>query len=172
MIRETLKTNDCPEHLINGSIREAKVIVGKKKSSKISTQQSSIKEKVTLLLSYYGQESTVSAQRIIGLCKKFLPLISIRVAFKKTFTLTQPFFRFQKSIQERNKDKKLVYKISCPNYDKCHTGETNQEKLTRINKHKKEVKKISEVSNIARHIHVEKHTFDFDESEILWRETK
>ena len=55
--------------------------------------------------------------------------------------------------------------------EKCYIIETNRKKLTRMNEHEGDVKKVYEASNTANRTHVEKHNFDCDKSEKLLRET-
>ncbi|CAF2072369.1 unnamed protein product, partial [Rotaria magnacalcarata] len=45
------------------------------------------------------------------------------------------------------------------------------EKKSRLKEHKKDIKKCSETSNIAKHVHDKNHSFKFDESETLALET-
>ena len=69
------------------------------------------------------------------------------------------------------KEKKLVYKISCLNCDKCDVREANREKKVRMKEHQTDIKKFTESSNVAKHANTEKHAFDFDTSETLGLET-
>lgn len=95
------------------------------------------------LISYYGQESTLLANRIKQICKELIPLIKVNTCFKKALTLKNIFLPIQKGLDETKKNKKLVYKISCLDCDKCYVGETSREKTTRIKEHEAYVKNFT-----------------------------
>jgi arginyl-tRNA--protein-N-Asp/Glu arginylyltransferase len=68
---------------------------------------------------------------------------------------------------KRKRIKKLVYKIPCMNCNKCYIGETRREKSTRMKEHQKGIKKMSDSSNIVKHITEHKHSFNFNQTETL-----
>jgi len=171
LMKNTLIMHGYPQHLIKRSIREAEIITKKIRSQKQQLNKTQQKKKVYFLLSYYGHESVVLAQRIKRLCKKLLLLIEINVCFRKTFTSKNVFLPIQKGPDELKKKKKLVYKISCANCDKCYIGETNREKEIRMKEHQADIKKHTQSSNVAKHANDNKHSFNFIESETLALET-
>ena len=174
LMKETLTNNGYPSHLIRRGIREGEIIVknkNKNNQQNIQTPNQLVTEKVFFLLPYYGEESTILANKIKHLCKKLLPLIQVKTCFKKTFTIKSNFLPLQKGMDESKKEKKLVYKLSCQNCNKCYVGETNREKKVRMKEHQTDIKKFTESSNVAKHANTEKHIFDFDNSETLALET-
>jgi len=73
----------------------------------------------------------------------------------------------QKGDDKMKKDKKLVYKISCMNCNKCCIGETGREKNTRRKEHQKDIKSTSNSSNLVKHVIEHKHFFNFNQVETL-----
>ena len=116
---------------------------------------------------YYGVESDVLAQRIRRIYRRYLPLVNVKIGFKKTFTLKNIFLPIQKGIDETKKEKKLIYKIPCINCSKCYIGETGREKSTRMKEHQKDINKKSDSSNIAKHVTEHKNSFNFNQAETL-----
>lgn len=163
--------NGYPIHLIRRGIREGEAIVNRKSNKQVTHPAKIDKQKVYFLLNYYGEESTILAYRIKQICKKLAPLIQINIGFRKTFTIKSIFLPLQKGIDESKKEKKLVYKISCANCDKCYIGETNREKKTRMKEHEADIRKCAEFSNIAKHANTEKHSLDLANTETLALET-
>ncbi|CAF2145990.1 unnamed protein product [Rotaria magnacalcarata] len=170
-LKTTLIHNGYPMHLIKRGIREANCIVNKMNNKKEVTQQPPTKKKIYFILPYYGNESLILTQKIKQICKNFIPTCHVQIGFRKTFSLKSIFLPIQKGHDETKKTKKLVYKLKCNNCENCYIGETNREKITRLKEHKKDIKKCSETSNIAKHVHDKNHSFKFDESETLALET-
>ena len=144
---------------------EAEVITNrilKEKSKK--SQKLSDKKAIYFLISYYGQKSMILAYRIKQICKKVLPLIEVNVCLKKTFTIKSIFLPLQKGLNG-SKNKKLVYKISCLNCDKCYIGETSRQKDVRMKEHEADVRKFAESSNFAKYANTRQYSFDFARSE-------
>ncbi|CAF3362230.1 unnamed protein product [Rotaria sp. Silwood2] len=170
LMRKTLIMNGYPLHLIKRGIREGEII-----SKRIISQQKAQilqpKKILYFILSYYGQESTILAHRIKRLCKSSIPHLQINVCFRKTFTLKSIFLPLQKGLDESKKHKKLIYKITCSDCEKCYIGETNREKEIRIKEHKADIKKQAVSSHVAKHANEQKHSFDFSRSETLALET-
>lgn len=109
LMKKTLTSNGYPSHLIRKGIREGQVISkriingnGKKKD------HADNKLTIHFLLTYYGQESMILANRIKRTCKTLLPLVRINVCFRKALTLKRIFLPLQKGIDQSNKDKNLV----------------------------------------------------------------
>ena len=168
LMKETLKINGYPQHLIRRGIREGEAIVKKILNNAHNKQQNSPnKNNIFLTLMYYGVESDVLAQRIRRICRRYLPLVNVKIAYKKTFTLKNVFLPIQKGIDETKKGKKLIYKIPCINCSKCYIGETGREKSTRMKEHQKDINKKSDSSNIAKHVTEHKHSFNFNQAETL-----
>ena len=166
-MKKTLNENGYPPHLVRRGIREAEVIVKKMSTKTENSQAIDRKTTITFLIPYYGQESTIFAQRLKRTFKKFLPLLQIRIAFRKNLSIKSIFLPIQKGQDLTKKMKKLVYKIPCSNCDKCYIGETNREKSTRMKEHKKDIRNSSESSHVAKHANKEKHSFEFENVEIL-----
>ncbi|CAF1073952.1 unnamed protein product [Rotaria magnacalcarata] len=94
-----LKTNGYPDHIIRRGIREGAIIANKiiKKQQQQQQQQlldnnnnnnnktspTPIKKKISLTVSYYGQESIILSGKTKKICKKLIPHIDVNVAFKK-----------------------------------------------------------------------------------------
>ena len=81
------------------------------------------------------------------------------------------FLPIQKAPDELKKKKKLVYKISCKNCEKCNIGETSGEIEIRMKEHQSEIRKNAEYSNIAKYVNENKHSFGFTQAETLILET-
>ncbi|CAF3431518.1 unnamed protein product [Rotaria socialis] len=173
LMKHTLKTNGYPDHLIRRGICEGEVIVNKINNKKNNQQQKTqTKQNIYFTLTYYGLESTILARRIKHIIQKFMPLTNINIAFKKSFTLKNIFLPIQKGKDKTTKDKKLVYKIPCNNCNKYYIGETNRDKPTRMKEHQKDIKNLSDSSNVVKHAIEQKHTFKFDQAETLTFESK
>ena len=97
LMKETLKINGYSQHLIRRGIREGEAIVKKILNNAHNKQQSlPTKNNIFLTLMYYGVESDVLAQRIRRIYRRYLPLINVKIGFKKTFTLKNIFFPVQR----------------------------------------------------------------------------
>ena len=80
--------NGYPQHLIRRGVREGEAIVKKILNNTHNKQKNSpIKNNIFLTLTYYGLESDVLAQRIRKICRRYLPLVNVKITFKKKFTL-------------------------------------------------------------------------------------
>jgi hypothetical protein len=163
--------NGYPEHLINIGKREAEAITKRMISLQQQTQKLQQKKKGYFLLCYYDQESTLFAYKIKRLCRKLLPVMQINICFRKTFTVKSIFLHLQKGKDELKKEKKLVYKITFLNCNKCYIGKTNRKKETRMKEHKADIRKQTKSSNVAQHANEQKHSFDFTHSETPALET-
>jgi len=105
-MNETLKKNRYPQHLIRRRIREGEAIVNKMLNNTNNKQQNSaISNNVflTLTLTSYELESDVLAQRIRKICRRYLPLVNVKTAFRKTFTVKNIFLPIQKGVDETEK---------------------------------------------------------------------
>ena len=168
LMKLTLKMNGYPEHLIRRGIREGEVIVKKILNKSLNQQQNSPNKKnIFFTLTYYGIESTILAQRIRRICLQYLPLYNVNIAFKKTYTLKSIFLPIQKGQDKTKINKKLIYKIPCINCNKSYIGETNREKSTRMKEHEKDIRKLSNTSNVAKHVIEHNHSFNFNKVETL-----
>ena len=111
LLKQTLKMNGYPQHLIRRGIRVGQVIVKKmlNKNENLNNQGSSpTKKNIFFILTYYEIESAILAQRIRRICHKYIPLVKVNIAFKKAFTLKSIFLPIQKGYDKVKKDKKLV----------------------------------------------------------------
>ena len=153
---------DTSPHLVRREICEVEVIAKKMSTKTENNQTPNKKPTLTFLTSYYGQESMIFAKRLKRTFQKFLPLLQIRIAFRKNPSLKSIFLGIQKGQDVTKKIKKVVYKILCSNYDKCYIGETIREEPARMKEHKKNIRYNSESSHIAKHANKEKHSFDFE----------
>ncbi|CAF1534998.1 unnamed protein product, partial [Didymodactylos carnosus] len=77
LMKETLMMNGYPQHLIKRGVREGEIITRRMISKRQQVQESMKKKEVYFLLCYYGQESTILAQRIKRICKKLIPSLQI-----------------------------------------------------------------------------------------------
>lgn len=91
LMRSTLINNGYPLHLIHRGIKESRCVVNRlsnlddnKKEDK--TIQLS-KKSVLLTFGLYGNESAEFAKKVKSICKKYLPLFQVNIAFKKSLTL-------------------------------------------------------------------------------------
>ena len=66
---------------------------------------------------------------------------------------------------------KVVYKIDCMDCDKCYIGQTKNYLQNRINNHKNNVAKHQEKTALATHALTNLHTFDFNNTKIISRES-
>ena len=61
-----------------------------------------------------------------------------------------------------------VYKIPCSDCDKMYLGETGRDLNVRVKEHKRDVINAKPFSGVSDHSHKEGHTFDFDNSCIVY----
>ena len=105
-MKKTLNEDGYPPHLVRRGIREAEVIVKKLSTKTENNQTLDRKTTITFLTPYYGQESTIFSQRLKRTFKKFLPLLKIRIAFRKNLSIKSIFLPIQKgqdvTKQQRN----------------------------------------------------------------------
>ena len=173
LLKETLVNNGYPQHLIRRGIREGEA-VAQRINNNIQNQQQNTptkKKEIFLTLSYYGNESAEFTKKLKKTCKKYLPLIQINIAFKKTTTIKRLFLPIQKGQDSSKKEKKVVYKISCKDCDNLYIGETCREKSVRMKEHQKDIRNFSDKSHIAKHVIDHKHSFDFAAVETLTNES-
>ena len=164
-MKQTLINNGYPEHLIKRGIKQGEITAKRiKDNTKIEKKQ---EKALFLTFSYYGNESAEFAKKVKKICKRFLPLFQINIAFRKTLTIKRIFLPIQKGIDEHKKDKKVIYKIKCNDCDKVYIGETSRNKSTRMKEHSKDIKNFSDNSNIAKHVNEQKHSFNIQEAETL-----
>ena len=112
---------------------------------------------------YYGAPYIRgTSERTARILKKF----NITLGFKSTKTV--------KNIVCKLKDRKnnlekagVVYKIECKDCESNYVGETGRCLQDRINKHKKDVRKKNERSNIYQHVRNTGHEFKFEEVKVL-----
>ena len=95
-MKKALSDYGCLPHLIRCRIREIEVIVKKMSTETGNNQITDRKITLTLLISYYGQESIIFTQRLQRTIKNLLPVIQIRVAFRKNLGLKRIFLPIQK----------------------------------------------------------------------------
>jgi hypothetical protein len=104
LMKETLKKNRYPQHLIRRRTWDGEAIVNKMLNNTNNKQQNSaIKNNIFLTLTYYELESDVLAQRIRKICHRYLPLVNFKTAFRKTFTVKNIFLPIQKGVDETEK---------------------------------------------------------------------
>ena len=169
-MKETLINNGYPHKVIQRGIKEGENIV--KRLNDTRNPLNDKKEKsVFFSFSFHGNESAEFAKKVKKLCKVYLPTLKINIAFRKTLTLKKIFLPIQKGIDEKRKDKKVVYKICCSQCDCVYVGETNRDKEVRMKEHQKDIKNFSDKSNIARHVIDNKHSFDFVNAQTLTYES-
>jgi hypothetical protein len=71
-MKETLKKNGYPQHLIRRGIWEVEAIVNKILNNTNNQQQNSaIKNNIFVTLTYYELQSAVLAQRIRKICRRY-----------------------------------------------------------------------------------------------------
>jgi len=163
-----LQQNGYPLHIIKRGIKEANAIYKRLNNppSKPQPQIPKTKE-IYFVLSYYGHESIELGLKIRKICNKYLPNLTINLAYKKSLTLRNIFLPRQKGNDETKKQKKLVYAVNCKDCDSKYIGETNRKKTTRMKEHKNDIKKDKLTSLIAQHCNINNHRMDIDNAETL-----
>ena len=109
----------------------------------------------------------ILASQMRKTCQKLLPHIDLHVSFKKPHTLKQTFLPVQKGLDEGKKNKEIIYKIPCKNYDLVYIGETARDRTTRMKEHQTALKKNLADSDLAKHVNNEKTEADFTNVEQL-----
>ena len=77
------------------------------------------------------------------------------------------FLLIQKGDDKVKKEKELVYKIACNKRKMFYIGESSREKSTRMKEHQRDIRSLSNLSNIVRHVTEHKHSFNFEQVETL-----
>ena len=73
LIKQTLKMNGYPQHLISRDILEGEIVIKKMLNrNSDQTRNSSVKKKIFFIFTYYGAESTIFTQRIKSIIHKYL----------------------------------------------------------------------------------------------------
>ena len=92
--------------------------------------------------------------------------IDIKIIFKKHKTIGQQF----REKMKRNDPRKIgvVYCIECQDCDKIYIGQTGKQIDIRMKQHKKNTQSNDDKSSkLVQHCQTMKHTFNFDEPNIL-----
>ena len=170
-MKKTLINNGYPYKLILRGIKEGEYVVKRSTDTVNKDKDKTETKSVFLSFSFHGNESAEFAKKVKKLIKKYLPLLSVNIAFRKTLTLRKIFLPIQKGIDVERKDKKVVYKICCLDCDFVYIGATNRQKHVRMKEHQKDIRNFSENSNVAKHVIDKKHTFDFAGAQTLTYES-
>ena len=116
-LRQTLKANGYPPHIIKRGIREGDVIVARLQQQQQPQQTTVPKKTMVFTLAYYGNETAILASQMRKTCQKLLQHIDLHVSLKKQHTLKQTFLPIQKGLDECKKNKQVIYKVPCKNCD-------------------------------------------------------
>jgi hypothetical protein len=165
LLRKTLTDNGYPPHIIRRGIVEGEVLI--KRTSKDQTNTNNNNKTIFFTIKYYGQESAIFASKIKKYCRKLIPNLNIQFAFKKNMSLKSVFLPILKGTDENKKNKNLVYSIPCLDCDRVYIGETSRMKETRMKEHKRNIRKLSDKSELVEHILTHKHQFDFANTQTL-----
>jgi hypothetical protein len=101
------------------------------------------------------------------------------IAYKKTTTLGDLLLRKGRGIAQQHQ-RELVYKIQCLQCDVAYVGQTRKSIKTRNAQHKglcrpalkqKILKSSKKDNGLALHVHQTGHAFDFENTEIITRES-
>ena len=167
-MKQTLKMNGYPQHLIRRTIREGEAIVKKiLKNTHKKQPNSPTTNNIILTLTYDGLESDVLPQRIRKICCRYSPLVNINTTFKKTFTPKNILSPIQTGVDETKKEKESIYNIPCYNCNKSYIAKTAPEKSTRVQKHQNDTKKMSDSSNIIKYAIEHKYSFNSHQAQTL-----
>ena len=139
-----------------------------------TTTTTVLKQEIFISLVNCGHEIMILASQMRKTCQKLLPHIDLHVSFKKQHTLKQPFLPMQKGIDESTKNNQITYKVPCKHCDLVDIGEKARDRSKRMKEHQTAIKKNLADSDLAKHIHTEKHDADFTDVETigngnLWR---
>ena len=142
VIKLNLIKNQYPEKLLD-SIANNFIKKAESTPPQEDVQLTVSKKEVSLIMPFYGNQSTILHKRLKSLFAAAYPQVNLNVVFRSTFRVVN-LFHLKDPIPLRLKSN-IVYGVHCTNCSSFYVGKTKRHLMTRFSEHR-DVRKPSAVT--------------------------